>query len=54
MPSLKGTQTEQNLKHAFAGKSPVNRRSARFGPKGPYEQFEESWNAIGGKHGHKD
>ena len=41
MPSLKGTETEQNLKDAFAGKSQANRRYLYFARKAEVEGFNE-------------
>ena len=37
MPSLKGTDTEQNLKDAFAGESQANRRYLYFAAKADVE-----------------
>jgi len=37
MPGLKGTQTEQNLKDAFAGESQANRRYLYFAQKADIE-----------------
>ena len=39
MPSLKGTETEQNLKDAFAGESLANRRYLYFAQKADVEGF---------------
>ena len=39
MPSLKGTQTEQNLKDAFAGESQANRRYLYFAQKAEVEGY---------------
>ena len=39
MPSLKGTETEQNLKDAFAGESQANRRCLYFAQKADVEGF---------------
>src|ERR1700731_1977439 len=41
MPSLKGTETEQNLKHAFAGESQANRRYLYFAQKADVEGFND-------------
>jgi len=41
MPSLKGTQTEQNLKDAFAGESRANRRYLCFARKADVEGFND-------------
>ena len=41
MPSLKGTETEQNLKDAFAGESKANRRYLYFAQKADVEGFNE-------------
>ena len=41
MPSLKGTQTEQNLKDAFAGESQANRRCLCFARKADVEGFND-------------
>src|SRR5258708_19422515 len=41
MPSLKGTQTEQNLKDAFAGESQANRRYLCFARKADVEGFND-------------
>jgi len=39
MPSLKGTETEQNLKDAFAGESQANCRYLYFAQKADVEGF---------------
>ncbi len=39
MPSLKGTETEQNLKNAFAGESQANCRYLYFAQKADVEGF---------------
>jgi rubrerythrin len=39
MPSLKGTETEQNLKDAFAGESQASRRYLYFAQKADVEGF---------------
>ena len=41
MPSLKGTETEQNLKDAFAGESRANRRYLDFAQKADFEGFND-------------
>ena len=41
MPSLKGTETEQNLKDAFAGESQANRRYLDFAQKADVEGFND-------------
>ena len=41
MPSLKGTETEQNLKDAFAGESLANRRYLYFAQKADVEDFND-------------
>jgi len=41
MPSLKGTETEQNLKEAFAGESQASRRYLYFAQKADVEGFNE-------------
>ena len=41
MPSLKGTETEQNLKDAFAGESQANRRYLYFAQKAEVEGFND-------------
>src|SRR6202011_5285707 len=41
MPSLKGTETEQNLKDAFAGESQANRRYLYFAQKADVEGFND-------------
>ena len=42
MPSLKGTETEQNLKHASAGESQANRRYFYFAQKADVEGFNDA------------
>lgn len=41
MPALKGTQTEQNLKDAFAGESQANRRYLYFAQKADIEGYND-------------
>src|ERR1700686_2588591 len=41
MPSLKGTETERNLKGAFAGESEASRRYLRFAHKAAVEGFND-------------
>ena len=41
MPSLKGTDTEQNLKDAFAGESQASCRYFYFAQKADVEGFDE-------------
>ena len=41
MPSLKGTETEQNLKDAFAAESEANRRYLDFAQKADVEGFND-------------
>ena len=41
MPSLKGTETEQNLKDALAGESQANRRYLYFARKADVEGFND-------------
>src|SRR5690348_9946666 len=41
MPSLKGTETEQNLKQAFAGESQASRRYLYFAQKADVEGFND-------------
>ncbi|MDE2449312.1 MAG: rubrerythrin family protein [Gammaproteobacteria bacterium] len=41
MPSLTGTKTEQNLKHAFAAESQANRRYLCFAQKADVEGFSD-------------
>jgi rubrerythrin len=41
MPSLKGTETEQNLKEAFAGESQASRRYLYFARKADVEGFND-------------
>ena len=41
MPLLKGTETEQNLKDAFAGESQVNRRYLDFAQNADAEGFND-------------
>jgi rubrerythrin len=42
MPSLKGTETEQNLKDAFAGESRANHRYLDFAQKADVEGFNDA------------
>ena len=42
MPSLKGTETEQNLKDAFAGESQANHRYVDFAQKAGVEGFNDA------------
>jgi rubrerythrin len=42
MPSLKGTETEQNLKDAFAGESRANHRYVDFAQKADVEGFNDA------------
>ena len=41
MPSLKGTETEQNLKDAFAGENQASRRYFYFAQKADVEGFND-------------
>ena len=41
MPALKGTQTEQNLKDAFAGESQANRHYLYFAQKADIEGYND-------------
>jgi len=41
--SLKGSQTEQNLKDAFAGESQANRRYLYFAAKADVEGYKEGF-----------
>ncbi len=41
MPPLKGTQTEENLKAAFAGESQANRRYLYFAQKADIEGYND-------------
>ena len=41
MPSLKGSDTEQNLKDAFAGESQANRRYLYFAQKADVEGYND-------------
>jgi rubrerythrin len=41
MPSLKGTRTEQNLRHAFAGESQANRLYLCLARKADVEGFKD-------------
>ncbi len=41
MPALKGTQTEENLKAAFAGESQANRRYLYFAQKADVEGYND-------------
>ena len=60
--SLKGTQTEQNLKDAFAGESQANRLYLRFARKADVEGFSDlatvlrsmAQGKMGHAHGHLD
>ena len=60
MPSLKGTETEQNLKDAFAGESQASRRYFYFAQKADVEGFNDvaavfrstAEGEIGHAHGH--
>ena len=58
MPSLKGTETEQNLKDAFAGESQANCRYLYFAQKADVEGFNvvaavfRSTAETGHAHGH--
>ena len=60
MPSLKGTETEQNLKDAFAGESQANCRYLYFAQKADVEGFNvvatvfrsTAEREIGHAHGH--
>ena len=62
MPSLKGTQTEQNLKDAFAGESQANRRYLYFAQKADVEGYNDvstvfrstAEGETGHAHGHLD
>jgi len=62
MPALKGTQTEQNLKDAFAGESQANRRYLYFARKADVEGFNDvstlfrstAEGETGHAHGHLD
>ena len=42
MPSLRGTETEQNLKDAFAGESQANRWCLCFGQKADVEGVDDA------------
>jgi rubrerythrin len=42
MPALKGTQTEENLKAAFAGESQANRRYLYFAQKADVEGYPDA------------
>ena len=42
MPALKGTQTEDNLKAAFAGESQANRRYLYFAQKADVEGYPDA------------
>src|ERR1700720_2926365 len=42
MPGLKGSQTEANLKEAFAGESQANRRYVDFAQKADVEGFNDA------------
>jgi len=62
MPSLKGTETEQNLKDALAGASEANRRYLDFALKAEFEGFGDvaavfrstAQGETGQAHGHLD
>ena len=62
MADLKGTQTHENLKHAFAGESQANRRYLYFAQKADVEGYPEAANLFrntaegetGHAHGHLD
>ena len=62
MPSLKGTKTHENLKHAFAGESQANRRYLYFADKADIEGYPEiagnfrdtAEGETGHAHGHMD
>ena len=62
MPGLKGTQTEQNLKDAFAGESQANRRYLYFARKADVEGYNDvstifrstAEGETGHAHGHLD
>ena len=62
MPSLKGTETEQNLKDAFAGESQANCRYLYFAQKADVEGFNvvaavfrsTAEGETGHAHGHLD
>ena len=41
MPALKGTKTEENLKHAFAGESMANRRYLYFARRADIEGYPD-------------
>ena len=41
MPAIKGTKTEENLKHAFAGESQANRRYLYFAQKADVEGYPD-------------
>ena len=41
MPDLSGTQTQENLKHAFAGESQANRRYLWFAQKADVEGYPD-------------
>ena len=41
MPTLKGTKTHENLKHAFAGESQANRRYLYFAQKADVEGYND-------------
>jgi rubrerythrin len=41
MPALKGTKTEENLKHAFAGESQANRRYLWFAKRADIEGYPD-------------
>ena len=62
MPDLKGTQTHQNLKDAFAGESQANRRYLYFAKQADVEGYPEvagnfretAEGETGHAHGHLD
>ncbi len=62
MPALKGTQTHQNLKDAFAGESQANRRYLYFAKQADVEGYpdvasnfrETAEGETGHAHGHLD
>lgn len=62
MPTLKGTKTHDNLKHAFAGESQANRRYLYFADKADIEGYPEiagnfrdtAEGETGHAHGHLD
>jgi len=46
MSQLKGSQTEQNLKDAFAGESQANRRYLYFAQKADVEGYNDIFRAT--------